>query len=204
MLNNHPSDAPALLHSIPKSTWSGTSFCTWDLALFGVNLGVEFRETNVGRPNFWPEFLGCNRPVPLQNPRTPKLQKCILKTEKCHFGPPRKKGPNYNVQKARFGHFTSWTFKLTFGAPFPGVRNGVFRTLKCTLGVSGFRGSVGGPGDCNPELGRTLWSCFLSKRRPKIQPRNRAKWFTLHLCRASWNYRNSLTLTLPSACCDMC
>ena len=43
-----------------------------------------------------------------------------------------------------------WTFgQLTFGAIFPGVQNVISWTLKCTFGVSGFRGSVGGPGDCN-------------------------------------------------------
>ena len=30
-----------------------------------------------------------------------------------------------------------------------GVENGIFRTLKCTFGVSGFRGSVAGQGVCN-------------------------------------------------------
>ena len=44
------------------------------------------------------------RPVPLQRPGTPKPQKCILKSEKCHFGPPGKmaRQVNENVQKARF------------------------------------------------------------------------------------------------------
>ena len=31
-----------------------------------------------------------------------------------------------------------------------GVQNGIFRTLKCTFGVSGFRGSVAGRGVCKP------------------------------------------------------
>ena len=34
----------------------------------------------------------CNHPVPLQIPGTPEPQKCILKSEKCQFGPPRKNG----------------------------------------------------------------------------------------------------------------
>ena len=49
-----------------------------------------------------------------------------------------------------------------------------------------------------PEfLGRIFWACFFQQRAPqknlpsrnspsKIQPRNRAKKFTLHLCRAFW------------------
>ena len=54
-----------------------------------------------------------------------------------------------------------------------------------------------------PEfLGRIFWLCFLQQKRPpekftlekftsqnspsKIQPRNRTKKFTLHLCRAVW------------------
>ena len=35
------------------------------------------------------------------------------------------------------------------GPSFRGVQNGLFRTLKCTCGVSGFRGSVAGRGVCN-------------------------------------------------------
>ena len=31
-------------------------------------------------------------------------------------------------------------------------RYGIFRTFKCTFGVSGFRGSVAGRGDCNPSI----------------------------------------------------
>ena len=31
------------------------------------------------------------------------------------------------------------------------VQNGIYRTLKCTFGVSGFRGSARGPGDCQAK-----------------------------------------------------
>ena len=48
-------------------------------------------------------------------------------------------GGNSNVQKWAF-----WTFKL-----MSGVWSSIFRTLKCTFGVSGFRGSVAGRGVCN-------------------------------------------------------
>ena len=30
-----------------------------------------------------------------------------------------------------------------------GVKKGIIRTSRCTSAVLGFRGSVGGPGDCN-------------------------------------------------------
>ena len=42
-----------------------------------------------------------------------------------------------------FGHFNG-----LLGRFFRGVQNGIFRTLKCTFGVSGFRGSVAGRGVC--------------------------------------------------------
>ena len=86
---------------------SGTNFCTGDFAPPKPEFGAEFWETNFGRPNFGPEFLG-----------------------------------------------------------------------------------------------RIFWLCFFQQKRPpekftlekftfqnspsKIQPRNRAKKFTLHLCRAIW------------------
>ena len=37
---------------------------------------------------------------------------------------------------------------MTFGAILPEGLKWHFLTLKCAFGVSGFRGSVGGPGDC--------------------------------------------------------
>ena len=40
---------------------------------------------------------GCKRPVPLQSPETPKPQKCILKSEKCHFRPPGKMAPKVKL-----------------------------------------------------------------------------------------------------------
>ena len=43
-----------------------------------------------------------NRPVPLQSPGTPKPQKCILKSEKCHFGPSGKNGI-FRTLKCTFG-----------------------------------------------------------------------------------------------------
>ena len=42
--------------------------------------------------------------------------------------------------------------RMAFRAIFLGGPSGIFRTLKCTFGVSGFRGSVGGPGDCRHGL----------------------------------------------------
>ena len=71
-----------------------------------------------------------------------------------------------NVQKREFldiligfwGHFSG------------GVQNGIFRTLKCTFGVLGFRGSVGGPGicksrgkNCLPAVSRQ----FLTRNYPR-------------------------------------
>ena len=57
-----------------------------------------------------------------------------------------------------FGHFN-----LLFGPFFRGVQNGIFRTLKCTFGVSGFRGSVAGRGVYNPR--RFLNSDFPQERK---------------------------------------
>ena len=37
---------------------SGTNFCTGDFAPPEPEFRAEFWETNFGRPNFWPEFLG--------------------------------------------------------------------------------------------------------------------------------------------------
>ena len=102
--------------------------------------------------------LVCHRPVPLQSPKTPKPQKCILKSERCHFGPPpRKKGPQKLTkisQKSSFGDLKCpkldfLDILIDFWGPFSGgVKNSFFRALGCTFGVSAFRGSVGGPGDC--------------------------------------------------------
>ena len=75
----------------------------------------------------------CNRPDLLQSPGTPKPQKCILKSER--------------PKKGLFGPFNS-----LLGPFFRGVENGIFRTLKCTFGVSGLRGSVAGRGDWNPIM----------------------------------------------------
>ena len=48
----------------------------------------EFKETISHHP--------CKRPCRLQSPGTPKPQKCMLKSEKCHFGPPGKMAPKVN------------------------------------------------------------------------------------------------------------
>ena len=40
--------------------------------------------------------LTCKRPDLLQSPGTPEPQKCILKSEKCHFRPPGKRAPKVN------------------------------------------------------------------------------------------------------------
>ena len=52
-----------------------------------------------------------------------------------------------------------------FGAIFSGVQNGIFRALKCTFGLSGFRGAVGGPGDCKTRA-KVVGPGRGEKRRP--------------------------------------
>ena len=86
---------------------SGTKVCTGDFAPPEPEFRAEFRETNFGRPNFGPEFLGWI------------FWACFFQQKR----PPEK----FTLEK------------------------------------------------------------FTSKNSPsKIQPRNRAKKFTLHLCRAAW------------------
>ena len=51
-----------------------------------------------------------------------------------------------------------------------GVQNGIFRTLKCTFGVSGFRGSVEGPGDCQLEP-----KAETEPREPFLRTRNQTR-----------------------------
>ena len=49
------------------------------------------------------------------------------------------------------------------GAFFRGVQNGIFRTFKCTFGVSGFRASVAGQGVCNSwDMGQAKEAWFAS------------------------------------------
>ena len=89
----------------------------------------------------------------VKSPATPEPQKCILKSKKCHFGPPGKMAPKVS-QKSIFGEFKCpkagfLDILINFGAIFPGGKNGILRTLNSTFGVSGFRGSVAGRGICN-------------------------------------------------------
>ena len=68
-------------------------------------------------------------------PETPKV---LFKVRKMPFSTPRKKGPKSQLQcpKSPF-----WGFKFS--------RKWHFSDFKVHFGVSGLRGSVGGPGDCN-------------------------------------------------------
>ena len=52
----------------------------------------------------------------LQSPRTPKPQKCILQSEKCHLGPP-KKWPQKSIKMSKNVQF--WEIKM--------AKNGLFR-----------------------------------------------------------------------------
>ena len=58
----------------------------------------------------WSWDLTCNRPVSLQSPGTPKPQKCILKSEECHFRPPEKRAPKVNFKRSpKFETAHFWT-----------------------------------------------------------------------------------------------
>ena len=153
--------------TIGSDSFLGSKMCSWTTTLNSCN-GSNFWSQLLRRPGVVvmcrqpkanPKFrtgfaiFSCNRPVPLQSPGTPKPQKFILKSEKCHFGPPGK-WPKKSIKmskKSLFGHFKSpkiGHFNWLLGPFFWGVQNCILRTLKCTFGVWGFRGSVGGPGDC--------------------------------------------------------
>ena len=114
-------------------------------------------------------YWGCKRPRPATEPRNPKSPKVHFKVRKIPFWT-RKNGRKSQFKCPPFSDMLSpqkcicWTFKLTFGAIFPGVQNGIFRTLKCTFGVLGFRGSVVGRGDCNTggsTIPKLIWGANL-------------------------------------------
>ena len=97
-------------------------------------------------------------PGPSTEPRNPETPKVHFKVRKMPFSTPQRKGPKSQLKcpKTPFldilippnGVFGNFNWLL--GPFFWGVENGIFRTLKCTFGVSGFRGSVEGPGVCKP------------------------------------------------------
>ena len=116
-----------------------------------------------------PTVLGLQTPRPATEPRTPKSPKVHFKVRKIPFWT-RKNGRKSQFKCPPFSDMLSpqkcicWTFKLTFGAIFPGVQNGIFRTLRCTFGVLGFRGSVAGRGDCNTggsTIPKLIWGANL-------------------------------------------
>ena len=80
-----------------------------------------------------------------------------------------------NAPKVRYGHFNSPNnglfghFNWLLGPNFRKGQNGIFRTLKCSFGVSGFRLSAGGPGD------RKAWV-----------PKDPAVLKTLRRCKTLW------------------
>ena len=96
-------------------------------------------------------------------PGSPKPQKCIKKSENCHVGPPGSPKSPFLSKNGRF-----WTFSMTFEAFIREVQN-VCLDFKCTFGISGFRGSVGGPGDCNaspPPPSASLRMCVQKVKAP--------------------------------------
>ena len=106
--------------------------------------------------------------------RAPKPQKCMLKSDKCHVGPPGKMAPKVNtyVQQLHswdismgllFGYF-NWLW----GHFFRGVKHGICRTLKRTFGASGLCSRLGqlqpekiftgGDGSLKQLSGAFLWT----------------------------------------------
>ena len=132
--------------------------------------------------------LGLQSPGPSTEPRTPRPQKCILKSEKYHFGTPQKNGPKsllkcrkspfleIKMSKKRAGLFRHFVWLL--GPFFRGVQNGIFRTLQWPFGVSGFRGFVGGPGDCKAGC---PWDTRQDKQESTGQCPRHSLLFTLEI-----------------------
>ena len=97
--------------------------------------------------------------LPPTEPRNPETPKCILKSKKKYaLLDPLNKWPQKSIimsTKSVFGELKCPRkdfldiFIDFWGHFFRGVRNRTLRTLRCTFGVSVFRGSVGGQGDCN-------------------------------------------------------
>ena len=123
----------------------------------GKSGSLAFPTFRMSKPRFASK-LGpkkCKRLDLPQSPRTPKPQKCILKSEKCHFGPPGK-WPQKSIKISKQSIFGGIKMSkngaldilIDFWGHFPGGPKWHFGTLKCTFGVLEFRGSVAGRGVC--------------------------------------------------------
>ena len=89
-------------------------------------------------------FLGLPTPRPATEPRNPETPKVHFKVRKMSCSTPPEKWAQRSIKMSK---------KSLFG-PL------IFRTLKCTFGVSGFRGSVAGRGVCNPWVPRIAHRSF--------------------------------------------
>ena len=96
--------------------------------------------------------------------RAPKPQKCILESEKCHFGPPDK-WPQKSIKMAQVST-KQGNFYLLLGHFSGGVQNGTFRTLKCTFGGFGASGLLRGPGDWNSRAYKVQPNSHLRNSKP--------------------------------------
>ena len=106
------------------------------------------------------QVLKLQSPSPPTEPQNPKTPKVHSKVRKNAILDPPEKGPQKSTKMSKKPIFRiKMSEKMGFldilidfwGPFFGGVQNGTFRTLKCIFGVLGFRGSVGGLGDCNPK-----------------------------------------------------
>ena len=80
----------------------------------------------------------------------PRNLKMHIKDRKMPFWTPQKRGPSIKIAEKSINMSKDSQFFCHFdGAIFLGFQNGILRTLKYTFEVLGFRGSVGGLGDCN-------------------------------------------------------
>ena len=71
--------------------------CFWDLSHLLRALFLVMISATMVSSLLWDEaYSCCKRPDLLQSRGTPKPQKCILKSEKCHFRPPGKRAPKVN------------------------------------------------------------------------------------------------------------
>ena len=88
-------------------------------------------------------FVPCDRPGPIQNPKSWNSRKCISKYKKCHFGPPRKRAPKSQLNgpktpemgTGRSQFVPTCISEVPTQRSFPFIRNG---QLSLIFGVPNF------------------------------------------------------------------
>ena len=90
-------------------------------------------------------------PGPIQDPKSWRSEKCISKSEKCRFWPLQKKDLKSQLNSLKKSEksrkLSQKDYLIEFSRPFSGgVKNGIFRTSKCTVRISRISGPVWGRG----------------------------------------------------------